>query len=128
VKLFLYLIAIVFVAPVAIGILIGVWHQKGWGNRILELVGLHVINPIPTAWDWKFGQRNEHWLIIKMKDGTTFYGYFGRRSFASSDGERDIYVEQVFDFNDQGNWKPLAQGVWVQACEIATIEFMAVDR
>jgi hypothetical protein len=73
-------------------------------------------------------QRNEHWLIIKLRDGTEFFGYYGRQSFASSDGERDIYVEQVFDRDGEGSWIPLPQGLWVQVSEIVTIEFLPVER
>ncbi|TPK65566.1 hypothetical protein FJ546_10295 [Mesorhizobium sp. B2-4-19] len=121
-------VALILVIPALIGLALGVAYQKGWIARCLKRFGIDVIHPIPTAWDWKFGQRNEHWLIIRLKDGTVFHGYYGMGSFASSDGERDIYLEQIFDRDELGTWVPLPQGMWVQVSEVSTIEFLPVSR
>ncbi|MHC2792576.1 hypothetical protein ACVINZ_001588 [Mesorhizobium jarvisii] len=83
---------------------------------------------MPTAWDWKFGQRTEHWLIIKLKDGTVFQGYYGPKSFASSDDDRDIYVEQIFERDVEGKWVPMPNALWVQASEVSTIEFLDIQQ
>lgn len=121
-------VVLFFIFPLVTGIAVGVASQHSWLRKVLGRAGLRIVHPVPTAWDWKFGQRDEHWLIIKLKDGTEFLGYYGRQSFASSDGERDIYVEQVFDRDGDGPWVPLPQGLWVQVSEISTIEFLPVER
>jgi hypothetical protein len=123
-------VVIFLVAPVVIGVIFGISSQQSWLRWLLAKIGLKVVHPVPTAWDWKFGERNEHWLIITLKNETKFLGYYGQKSFASSDGERDIYMEQVFEREgeDDEPWKPLPQGLWVQVSEISTIEFLPVQR
>ncbi|TGP50427.1 hypothetical protein EN873_25000 [bacterium M00.F.Ca.ET.230.01.1.1] len=114
--------------PLLLGLLLGIGHQKDWYSKICERLGWEVVHSMPTAWDWKFAQRTEHWLVITLKDGTVFHGFYGLKSFASSDDERDIYVEQTFNRNRAGNWIPTPNGLWVQAAEVSTIEFLDVDR
>ncbi|MER9352841.1 DUF6338 family protein [Mesorhizobium sp. M0514] len=119
---------LIIIVPMAIGLLLGLGHQKGWYGKICEKLNLEVVHSMPTAWDWKFAQRTEHWLIITLKDGTVFHGYYGRRSFASSDNDRDIYVEQIFSRGRGGSWVPMPNGLWVQASEVSTLEFLDIDR
>ncbi|MBZ9846427.1 DUF6338 family protein [Mesorhizobium sp. CA14] len=119
---------LIIVVPLLIGLLLGLGHQKEWYGKVCEWLNLEVVHTMPTAWDWKFSQRTEHWLIIKLKDGTIFHGYYGLKSFASSDNERDIYVEQIFSRNRAGSWIPMPNGLWVQAAEVSTIEFLDIDR
>lgn len=121
-------VSLILIAPFLLGLLVGWIYQSGVGSYAVRLFGLEMIHPIPTAWDWKFGQRNESWIIVKLKDGTIFHCYFGNRSFASSDEERDIYAEAIFDRDESGRWIPMNQGLWVPASEISTIEFLPVDR
>lgn len=123
-------IGFLLVGPIAVGILAGLAAQKQWLEKLAATIGLKVVHPVPTAWDWKFGQRDEQWLIVKLTDETKFYCYYGGGSFASSDGERDLYVEQIYDFDGNGNWTPLVQGqgLWVPASQVSTIEFLPVRR
>ena len=49
-----------------------------------------------TSWDWKFGGINsqKQWILVTLKVGSTFAGYYGKHSFTSSDPtNRDIYIQ-----------------------------------
>lgn len=84
---------------------------------------------MPTAWDWKFGNMNSQWVLVVLKDGTHFGGLCGPDSFVSSDPtERDIYIQWVYDIDDEKNWHPRGEtGVLICAGEVRTIEFWPYD-
>ena len=85
---------LVFGGPVVLGLLLGINIQKDLTRRCLNKFGLYPVHAIPTAWDWKFRDRTEHWVLVTLKDGTRFAGFYGAKSFtASSLGERDIYIQ-----------------------------------
>ena len=115
---------LIFVGPVILGILLGANIQKDLLRRLLERCKLKVVHSVPTAWDWKFSALNEHWVLVTLKDGTRFGGYYGSNSFASSDpNERDIYIQWIYDINDPNNWKPQGEkGVFIASGEIQSIE------
>jgi len=93
--------------------------------HLTQRIGLKVklVDPTPTAWDWKFAQLAESFVIIKLKDGSTIYGRAGRKSFVSSDpNERDIYVQPIYTLADNGDWQQSgSRGIWIGAGEISTL-------
>ena len=117
--------ALIFVGPALLGLLLGVNIQKDLFRRVLQYCGLNPIHVIPTAWDWKFGNMTEQWVLVTLKDGTRFAGFCGDESFMSSDpGERDIYIQWTYDIDDQNNWSSRGEnGVLIAAGEVQTIEF-----
>ena len=44
------------IVPALIGVLLGAGSQKGWWRWIFAKVGLSLVNPYPTGWDWVFGK------------------------------------------------------------------------
>ena len=68
---------------------------------------------------------DEQWVLVTLKDDTKFVGLCGQGSFISSDPtERDIYIEQVYDMDDESNWSwPGRKGVLIGPGEVKTIEF-----
>jgi hypothetical protein len=122
-------LVVLFVVPVALGALLGLSAQRGWGKRLLHKLKMNVIHQVPCAWDWKFADcTNGAWLLIVLKDGTKYGGLFGTQSFASSDGkERDLYIERVYDIGDDNVWRPLGQGALIVASEIRTVEFWPIQ-
>ena len=68
---------------------------------------------------------SSQWVLVTLKDGTRFAGFCGPESFMSSDPtERDIYIERIYDVDDQNNWSSRREkGVLITAGEIQTIEF-----
>jgi Family of unknown function (DUF6338) len=121
--------ALVFAGPALFGLVLGLNAQKEITRRLLKRVGLNSVHVMPSAWEWKFGGMKESWVLAVLKDETKFAGYCGTRSFMSSDPkERDLYIEQVFDRDEQNNWHPRESAVLITAGEIRTIEFWPIIR
>lgn len=77
---------IILISPVVLGLITGHFSQSETVLRFLRRLGLNPIHPIPTAWDYKFGNTiGPAWVLVTMKDGSKVAGLFGTRSFASSD-------------------------------------------
>ncbi len=117
--------ALIFIGPVLLGLLLGVNIQKNLFRRVFHWCGLNPIHAMPTAWDWKFGGMTDQWVLVTLKDGTRFAGFCGSESFMSSDPtERDIYIQWIYDIDNQNNWTPRDEnGVLIVAGEVRTIEF-----
>lgn len=119
----------VFAIPFLTGIIIGALVQRNFliwlfKTRVLRWTGIKPINHVPTAWDWKFGQTAEQFVLIALKDGTEFTGLLGPDSFISSNpGERDLYVQKLFERDDDGNWLETEKSLYVSKDEIRTVEF-----
>lgn len=117
--------ALIIAGPAILGLVLGVNIQKDLLRRVLQWIGLNPVHVVPTAWDWKFGGMTPQWVLVTLKDGTRFAGFCGSGSFMSSDpAERDIYIERIYDVDDENNWNPRGEnGVLIFAGEIQTIEF-----
>ena len=110
--------------PAAAGFLLGLEVRFGLAHSLLSRIGIQPIHAIPTAWDWKFSRMKPHWILVTFKDGTRIAGYCGRKSFISSDpSERDVYIEQIYDLDDNERWTPAeGKGLLILPGEISTIE------
>ena len=117
--------SLIFIGPAMLGLLLGINIQKNLFRRVLHWFRLNPIHVMPTAWDWKFGNMTSQWVLVTLKDGTRFAGFCGPESFMSSDPtERDIYIQWIYNIDDQNNWTPRGEnGVLIAAGEIRTIEF-----
>ena len=117
---------VLFAGPVILGLILGINIQKDVFRRVLSKLGLFTIHPVPTAWDWKFGSSlKEQWVLITLKNGVSFAGLYGKESFStSSPEERDLYIQWIYDINEDGTWfLPGNKGVLITAEEVSTIEF-----
>lgn len=116
---------VVFVGPALLGLLLGLNARHEFGRQLLRRLGLSTVHVMPTAWDWKFANAVPQWVMVTLKDGTCFSGFYSGHSFASSDpAERDLYIEQVYDVGNDNKWTPKAGcSVLVAPGEIRTIEF-----
>src|SRR3546814_16510889 len=80
-----------------------------------------------TGLGWRFSRlAGSNWVLVTMQDGSTVAGLFGGQSFASSDpAERDIYIEQVYDYTADGEWHCARPGnsILVMREEIRFVEF-----
>ncbi len=123
--------SITIVGAVIIATFIGIIRKIELVKRILLKLNISISNPIPTAWDYCFSKQNEGiWIIVTLKNGKEIYGLFDCNSFASSDyEERDLYIEKVYDINDDMNWNDNPQSKEMLICkdEIETIEFLTGD-
>lgn len=117
----------IFLAPAFIGIFFAYSVQRDWAGQIFRKIGLHPVNVWPTSWDRKFCYQRAHcFLTVTLKDGTTVSGYYGGDSFASSEpAERDIFIEQIYDMEEKGQWKERAagHGILIMHSEIRCVEF-----
>lgn len=117
-------LAAFLVSPAAIGTLLGIAAQKNWLHGIANRFGVAPLHAMPTAWDWKFGQREEAWVLVTLKSDTKFAGFCGARSFISSEpGERDLYIQEVYELDDANVWHAKGSGLYIAPGEIRSIEF-----
>ncbi len=117
---------VIFVSPVALGMLLGSLSRRNTIRRLLERVGIYTVHPIPTAWDYFFSTTTPVWVLVTLRDGYQIAGRFGTRSFASSDpSERDLFVESIYRIEDQGPWTevPMNEGIWIRGDDIRNVEF-----
>jgi uncharacterized protein DUF6338 len=122
-------VLVFLVIPALLGVLAGIAAQRNWVGRLGHRFGLSPVHAMPTAWDWKFGLREEVWTLVTLKDGTVFGGYCGSASFMSSDpAERDLHVQEVFELDENNTWRPKLSGLYVAHGQISTIEFWPVNR
>lgn len=125
---YLSAIFIVVVSPSLMGLLLAKLSDKNIVITIMQFLGYNPINPIPTAWDYKFSKiQTKSWVIVSLNDGKVFYGKFSTKSFASSEPlERDIYIEEVYRLNENKQWikRERTNGVLISREQIKYIEFI----
>ncbi len=122
---FVFLLALIG-GPAILGLILGVNVQNDFFRRLIGKLGLFTVHPVPSAWDWKFGgSLKEQWVLVTLKNGVSFAGLYGKESFsASSPEERDLYIQWIYDINEDGTWSlPGDKGVLITAEEVSTIEF-----
>lgn len=126
-RLYLASFLIVIISPCLLGLLLAKLSDKNILIKILQTLGYRPINPIPTAWHYKFSKiAIKSWIIVSLKDGKAFYGKFSTESFASSESmERDIYIEDVYILNNNKEWikREKNDGILIASDQIKYIEF-----
>lgn len=116
--------AYVLLCPALAGTLLGLSVQQGWTRKILVKAKLKTVHSIASAWDWRFSNCQDCFVLAVMKDGTKWAGYIGEQSFMSSiPTERDIFIEKVYEIDSGDIWNPRESGVWLAHGEIQSIEF-----
>jgi hypothetical protein len=119
--------ALAFLGPAIFGMLLGVSVQRGWGRWFAHKLRLNPVHASPTAWDWRFSAATSgaRYVLVTLADGTVA-GVFGENSFASSDPtERDLYIEEMIDISDTGQWsrRPEKVGILIPGKEIKNVQF-----
>jgi len=119
----LYILFYVFVLFVSPTLWVVAWRFL----RECECIQKFIPHPTQQAWDFVFGQRQCHWIIVTLKSGRKIAGKYGSNSFASSGtSDEQIYIEEQWLLNsDEGFERPVEQssGVIVLSSEIDTVEF-----
>jgi hypothetical protein len=117
---------LILVGPAISGVLLGCSVQLGWGRWLWHKLRLNPVHASPTAWDWRFSAMPPGGLYVLVTlSGSTVAGVFGDKSFASSDpAERDLYIEEIWDVSDSGEWtaRPRKVGILIPGKEIKTVE------
>lgn len=92
--------------------------------------GIHLVHPIPSAWDYVFKSFTEGaWVTVRMDNGMFIRGKFYTKSFASSDeAYRDLYLEEVYMLNEDDEWVKTerTKGIWLSPDTIKHIEFLTI--
>ncbi len=134
-------ISLVLIGPAVFGVILGIAAQKQWAVRTLTQIDywlggrldLNLVHVIPAAWDYRFCTvpREGMFVMATLTSGEKVSGFFGRKSFASSDtGERDLYIERAYEVSEEGKWEPHAEivGILIPLREIRYVEFWEPQR
>ena len=118
-----------FLLPAVVGLFLALF----WGRirDILIRIGLRQVHPVPNAWDWKFRNVDDQWVLVTFTDGSQVAGQLGSDSFISSDpSERDIYIQKVFKVDSQTKeWEETgAKGILITPGQVKTIEFWSYEH
>jgi hypothetical protein len=118
---------VIFVSPVLLGLLNVVSVQRRWVRRLAAWCGCPpLIHAVPTAWDWRFSQASEGFVLVTLTDGSTVGGLYGSNSMASSEsGDRDLYLEKLYRIPAEGDWQPAEndEGIYIPSSQIKFLEF-----
>lgn len=118
----------IFLLPISLGTGLGLVVNLRAVNNALERIGYGYINLLPSAWEYVFDKREGYYVRIHLKDGGGLLGgVYSIDSFAADPPQpSDIYIEQVWLLDDEGNFLqplPTTRGAWVSQESIAYIEF-----
>ena len=122
-----YWLPILLGGATVFGVLAGLNASLGFTRWVLRQCGLHLPNALDSAWDWKFQNFPESLVTLTLKDGSRVYGWCGRGSFIGSDPkDRDIYLVQVYNVDEHGNWnmQTPGKGIYIAGGEVRIIEFI----
>lgn len=126
-KFYLSSILITIISPCLLGLALAKLNDKTTLIRLLQGIGYSPIDPIPTAWDYKFSKvHSKSWVVVSLKDGNIFYGKFSTKSFSSSETlERDLYIEEVYILGKDKEWikREKTDGILIISDQIKYIEF-----
>lgn len=122
-----WFIAIILI-PLIVGLISGLEAQNEWIYNLLRKFNLNIVHPIETPWDYKFKNidKNGEWVLITLKNGKKFGGFFDKNSVASSDlTKRELYIKYIYKINEGDKpWtlKPRTS-VLIDTEEVLKIEF-----
>lgn len=128
----LLVLTLVFVIPAvaAIGL-----HVRAMGKLYPELPlrqKFQVYDPTPTAWDYASSRIGPGYVRVLTKDGIWVGGYAGPQSFFTSYPEsREIYVEQAWSLDDDGEFQaPIegSAGQWIRCDDVSIVQFLLPQR
>nr|WP_246024133.1 DUF6338 family protein [Azospirillum ramasamyi] len=122
---------VMFIGPFTLAIISAYSIKHHWFTKVARKFGLNPVNVFPTSWDRKFCHQTEGcFVIVTLKNDSEIFGYYGVNSFSSSEPtERDIYIEQMYDVSDKGEWTegPSGKGILILHSEIRCVEFIPVN-
>ena len=120
-------LSLVFVLPVILGFLFAKLTRAEKVRGFLQRIGIALLHPAPTAWDYAFARSERYWARVQLADDTIIEGLFDSNSLASGEkDDRDIFFETVVEWDDKDQkYHQLDKnaGMWVGADQIRTITF-----
>ena len=122
-----YWLPILLLGASVFGALVGLNASLGLMRRLLGYLRLSLPHALDSAWDWRFSRFPASLMTVTLKDGSRVSGWCGENSFIGSDPkDRDLYIEQVYDVDEDGNWalKTPDKGIYIAGGEVRTIEII----
>lgn len=121
---------VIFLTPMLLGPVISWVMLISWVDRALSLWGFDRVQRMSTAWMYStsLGPR---WVRVHLKDGTVLGGVFQSGSFSDDTGAQDIFLEQVYNLNDGGDFGdpvPDNVGIWISHDSISHMLFFKVGE
>jgi len=118
--------------PAAVGFYLGKKAQADPVKGLLRRLGISVLHPAPTGWDFAFARRKCYWIRVEFMDGEEIMGVFGDGSIASTEpDERDVFLESICAWNEEnGRYEEVEdnQGMWIKGNGIKLISFFPCSR
>lgn len=124
----LMILLIMFISPTVLAISLLLIKNIVDLEKIGKIFKFNVDLGKPTAWDYKFSKIGSEGrlVIVVLEDGTEIRGFWAGKSFAADDcDERDIYIQEVYNVNEEGTWNKAdkTDGILVIKDKIKLIEF-----
>ncbi len=122
-----YALPIILIGAVGFGVLMGLNASLGVTRLFLRKIGISIPHVLGSAWDFKFSHFSECLMTITLKDGSRISGWCGTGAFIGSEPEsRDIYLEQIYDVDEEGNWilRTPGKSIYITGGEVRLIEFI----
>ncbi|MCD3202868.1 DUF6338 family protein [Clostridium botulinum] len=92
----------------------------------------YILIIIPTSWDYIFSKRESYFILVHLKDSSIIGGLYKGNSYTSSyPNKQDIYIEEVWNVDENGNFKskvPNSKGAWIDKDCFEYIEFLSPYR
>lgn len=122
-ELFLFVLCLTAIlTSFILGILIGLFKKFNLLRLFLNKLHCNVSHEVEESWDYVFSKQKSSYVVVLLNDDTEIYGWYGDKSFSSSTNEeRDIFIEEVYD----KNWKLIenCEGLYISKDQIKTINF-----
>lgn len=123
----LWQLLLYFAVPLIVGVALVFFDQSERFYALTERMGLRPVHHTPTAWDYTFRKREPSFALVHLNDGSEIAGAWIDGSFASStSGDRDVYLAQMFQVGDDGNWDEVVPPRSILICggSIRMVEFI----
>lgn len=117
---------IVFIISILLGLIVGYLNPITRIYHLLKNTRFRIKNPLQTAWDFAFENRNECYVIVTLNDNTKIKGFYGELSFASDpDVCDDLYLQEIYYDEGKNEWvlDKESNGVYIAKNNIKYIEF-----
>jgi hypothetical protein len=118
---YVFYFCVLIVIPVLLPIAL-LWFRRC--NKIRQ----YLPHPMGRAWDYYFSTNQCCWVLVTLKSGKKYGGYYGYNSFASGSPEPEqIYLEKHWALDDDNDFDhELADtlGIIILTNEIESVEFI----
>ena len=129
--LWLLIILITIISPICISLIIICLKKYEILRRICKYFEINLIEPEPSAWDYKFSNMKSEWVIVTLTDNSVIAGFMGSLSCASSSrDERDLYINEIYTIDENNNWNIVknTDGILIKEQNIKHIEFIKKEE